>query len=84
MPARWSCYSPPRFNLASQIGRTIDLFDWTGVTPTGTFTVSSPYSWNLTNLYTTGEVTLTAVPGIVPGDFDHDGAVDCVRLRVVA
>ena len=52
----------PDVNLASQIGRTIDLFDWTGVTPTGTFTVSSPYTWNLSNLYTTGEVTLAAVP----------------------
>lgn len=49
-------------NLASQVGRTIDLFDWTGVDPTGTFTVSSPYAWDLSNLYTTGEVTLTAVP----------------------
>jgi uncharacterized protein YjbI with pentapeptide repeats len=49
-------------NLASQLGRTIDLFDWTGVTPTGVFTVSSPYQWNLSNLYTTGEVTLAAIP----------------------
>ena len=52
----------PGVNVATQSGRTIDLFDWTGVTPTGAFTVSSPYTWNLTNLYTTGEVTLTAVP----------------------
>jgi hypothetical protein len=49
-------------NLASQISRTFDLFDWTGVTPTGFFAVSSPYAWDLSNLYTTGEVTLTAVP----------------------
>jgi Pentapeptide repeats (8 copies) len=49
-------------NLASQVGRTFDLFNWTGVSPTGAFAVSSPYSWNLSNLYTTGEVTLTAVP----------------------
>jgi uncharacterized protein YjbI with pentapeptide repeats len=49
-------------NPASQIGRTFDLFDWTGVNPTGTFAVSSPYSWDLSNLYTTGDVTLTAVP----------------------
>jgi uncharacterized protein YjbI with pentapeptide repeats len=45
-------------NLATQVGRTFDLFDWTGVTPTGAFAVSSPYTWNLSNLYTTGEVTL--------------------------
>jgi hypothetical protein len=49
-------------NLASQIGRTFDLFVWTGVTPTGAFTFSSPYGWDLSNLYTTGEVTLTAIP----------------------
>jgi uncharacterized protein YjbI with pentapeptide repeats len=49
-------------NPASQLGRTFDLFDWTGVAPTGAFAVSSPYAWNLSNLYTTGEVTLTAIP----------------------
>jgi uncharacterized protein YjbI with pentapeptide repeats len=49
-------------NLASQVGRTFDLFDWTGINPTGAFAVSSPYRWDLSNLYTTGEVTLTAIP----------------------
>jgi uncharacterized protein YjbI with pentapeptide repeats len=49
-------------DIASQIGRTFDLFDWTGVTPTGTFAIDSPYAWDLSNLYTTGEATLTAVP----------------------
>ena len=47
---------------ATQVGRTFKLFDWTGVAPTGAFAVSSPYAWNLSDLYTTGEVTLTAVP----------------------
>jgi uncharacterized protein YjbI with pentapeptide repeats len=49
-------------NPATQLGRTFDLFDWTGVTPTGAFAVSSPYRWDLSNLYTTGQVTLTAIP----------------------
>jgi uncharacterized protein YjbI with pentapeptide repeats len=49
-------------NPATQVGRTFDLFDWTGVAPTGAFTVSTPYRWNLSNLYTTGQITLTAVP----------------------
>ena len=49
-------------NPATQLGRTFNLFDWTGVTPTGAFAVDSPYRWNLSNLYTTGEVTLTAIP----------------------
>src|SRR5262249_16607547 len=45
-----------------QIGRTFDLFDWPGVNPTGNFTVSSPYVWDLSKLYSTGEVALVAVP----------------------
>ncbi len=49
-------------DLASQVGRTFDVFDWTGVNPTGQFQFASPYAWDLTSLYTTGEVTLTAVP----------------------
>jgi uncharacterized protein YjbI with pentapeptide repeats len=49
-------------NPATQFGRTFDLFDWTGVAPAGAFTVSSPYRWDVSNLYATGEVTLTAIP----------------------
>jgi uncharacterized protein YjbI with pentapeptide repeats len=49
-------------NPANQVGRTFDLFDWTGVTPTGTFDVSSPYHWDASNLYTTGAVTMLAIP----------------------
>jgi uncharacterized protein YjbI with pentapeptide repeats/CubicO group peptidase (beta-lactamase class C family) len=49
-------------NPASQLSRTLKLFDWTGVTPTGAFAISSPYAWDLSNLYTTGQVTLTAIP----------------------
>jgi hypothetical protein len=49
-------------NLACQVGRSFDVFDWTGVTPTGAFAVDSPYAWDLSNLYTTGEVTLITVP----------------------
>jgi uncharacterized protein YjbI with pentapeptide repeats len=49
-------------NLASQVGRTLRVFNWSGVSPAGQFIVSSPYTWDLSNLYTSGEVTLTAVP----------------------
>ncbi|HEY3394165.1 MAG TPA: pentapeptide repeat-containing protein [Lacipirellulaceae bacterium] len=72
----------PDVNLASQVGRTIDLFDWTGVTPTGAFTLESPYTWNLSKLYTTGEVTLTALPAILPGDFNGDNTVDAADYVV--
>ncbi len=61
--------------VPSQIGRTFQLFNWSGVTPSGTFNVSSPYTWDLSNLYTTGAVTLLQVP-FVPGDFNQDGTVD--------
>jgi uncharacterized protein YjbI with pentapeptide repeats len=74
----------PDVNLAGQIGRTIDLFDWAGVTPTGTFNVSTVagYTWDLSKLYTTGEVTLTAALGVVPGDFNGDGSVDAADYIV--
>jgi uncharacterized protein YjbI with pentapeptide repeats len=49
-------------NPATQLGRTFDLFNWTGVAPIGAFAISSPYAWDLSNLYTSGEVTLTSVP----------------------
>ena len=48
--------------IASQVGRTLGLFDWTGVVPTGVFDVESPYIWDLSKLYSTGEVTLLSVP----------------------
>jgi hypothetical protein len=62
-------------SLTSQIGRTFDLFDWAGVSPTGTFTVDGSYVWDLTNLYTSGEVTFLAAAGL-PGDFNNDNSVD--------
>jgi uncharacterized protein YjbI with pentapeptide repeats len=57
-------------DVVSQIGRTISIFDWSGVDPTGAFTVSSRYPWDVTQLYTTGEVTL-----LLPGDTNGDGVV---------
>jgi hypothetical protein len=48
-------------DLATQVGRTLDIFDWTGVTLSGQFEIRSPYAWDTTKLYTTGEVTLIAV-----------------------
>jgi uncharacterized protein YjbI with pentapeptide repeats len=47
---------------ATQIGRTLRVFDWTGVSPTGEFQIGGPFEWDVSKLYTTGEVTLTAVP----------------------
>jgi hypothetical protein len=76
-------------NLASQVGRTFDLFDWTGFNPIGAFAVTSLYAWDLSNLYTTGDVTLTAVPepgtlllfGVVPAALV---AMTRVRLTIIS
>jgi uncharacterized protein YjbI with pentapeptide repeats len=49
-------------DVSTQVGRTIRIFDWTGVSPTGQFHIASPYAWDLSRLYTSGEITLLAVP----------------------
>lgn len=71
----------PEVDLATQIGRTIDLFDWTGVVATGNFAIESLYGWDLANLYTTGEVTLLSVPGPT-GDYNQNGTVDVADYTV--
>jgi hypothetical protein len=68
-------------NLATQVGRTFDLFDWSGGVTSSTFNIASPHVWDVSKLCTTGEVTLLA---FLPGDFNNDGAVnaaDYVTLR---
>lgn len=67
-------------NPAAQVGRTFDLFNWNEVNPTGAFNVSSEYAWDLTKLYTTGEVTLTGAGTVLPGDFNGDSLVDAADL----
>jgi uncharacterized protein YjbI with pentapeptide repeats len=52
----------PDVDLPSQVGRSIRLFNWSGVTPTGTFALKSQYMWDVSHVYTTGEVTLLAIP----------------------
>jgi hypothetical protein len=42
--------------VATQVEPTLHIFDWTGVPPTGQFEVASPYTWDLSKLYTTGDV----------------------------
>ena len=53
---RW----PTGVDPLSQVGRTFRIFDWTGVSPIGTFAVDSPYLWDVSSLYTTGNVTFLA------------------------
>jgi uncharacterized protein YjbI with pentapeptide repeats len=74
----------PEVNLAGEIGRTIDVFHWTGVSPIGAFMVSSSYTWDLSKLYTTGDVTLLDVPGLFKvGDFDRDGQLTAADIQAM-
>ncbi len=52
---------------SSLIGDTFQVFDWTGVNPSGQFAsitndLPSGYSWDPSQLYTTGDVTLVPEP----------------------
>jgi hypothetical protein len=53
------------------------LFDWDGVTPTGAFEIvtEAEASWDTSDLYTTGEVTLASA-GVLLGDVNLDGQVN--------
>ena len=57
----------PGSDPATLIGHTFQLFDWTGVSPTGQFNILSDpaFIWDTTKLYSTGQVTLV-VPEPTP------------------
>ncbi len=64
-------------NLAL-IGATYQVFDWTGVVPTGAFNLSVPQAgvaFDASALHETGQVTLTALPYVL-GDLNGDGVFD--------
>jgi autotransporter-associated beta strand protein len=55
-------------NPASLVGDSFQVFNWTGVNPSGQFAIitndlPSGYSWNTSQLYTTGSVTLVPASG---------------------
>jgi hypothetical protein len=68
-------------DVATQVGRTMRIFDWSGVSPVGQFDIRSPYVWDTDKLYSTGEVTLMAISAL-PGDFNQDGSVDAADYVV--
>jgi hypothetical protein len=67
-------------DVATQVGRTLHIFDWTGVSPTGKFQVTAPLAWDLSNLYTTGEVRLIGIPG----DFNSDSQLSAADIDGLA
>jgi uncharacterized protein YjbI with pentapeptide repeats len=54
----------PEANPLVMLGQKCKLFDWTGVNPTGTFKVTSNYSWDTSKLDSTGEVALAYSPNL--------------------
>jgi hypothetical protein len=60
----------------SQLGHSLHIFDWTGVSPSGAFTVSSLYDWDTSGLYSSGVVTLLAAGNVIAGDADGNGKVE--------
>jgi hypothetical protein len=68
-------------NATLQRGRSIRVFDWSGVQPQGSFEIDSPYLWDVTALYTTGEVRLTGAG--LRGDFNGNRIVDQIDLDLV-
>lgn len=71
----------PDVDLASQIGRTFQVFDWNGVAPTGKLSLFSPsYAWDFSGLWDTGIVTYL---GSLTGNTNGDDRVDLADLNNV-
>jgi uncharacterized protein YjbI with pentapeptide repeats len=68
-------------DVSTQVGRTLRIFDWTGVSPSGEFDVSSSYLWDLSELYSTGEARLTGTGSMA--DYNGSGMVDQADLDLV-
>jgi hypothetical protein len=53
----------PGVNESTVVGRTYKLFDWTNAEPTGQFNIvaDAGCTWDVSQLYTTGQVTLLSV-----------------------
>jgi uncharacterized protein YjbI with pentapeptide repeats len=72
-------------NPADLVGTTFDLFNWDGVSPAGGFISILDHGlvWDTGNLYTTGEVTLLAVPEPAMLSFLILGGLPLLRRRFV-
>jgi len=67
------------------LGRTFDLFNWNGLLSEdnrfGAIVSLPGYLWDTSKLYTTGEVTLTAIS--LAGDANGDGVVDAADYIIL-
>ena len=69
----------PGVSPTSLAGKTVQLFNWTGVSPSGSFSqiISDPmpmrYSWNTSALYTLGQVSLSLSPTSINGQWANSG-----------
>jgi autotransporter-associated beta strand protein len=54
----------PDTNVLAHLGEKYRLFNWSGVTPSGAFNVTSPLSWDTSKLYSDGEATLVYAPNL--------------------
>ena len=70
----------PGIDPTSLVGDTFQLFDWSGVNPNGRFQVVSNYGWDLSQIYSSGEVTLLAVTVPEPSTFAMLGVGACGLL----
>jgi hypothetical protein len=73
----------PGVNPATLLDTPVQLFNWTGVTPTGTFTwqddqAAGGYVWDTSHLYSTGTVTLFS-----RGDANRDGVVNSLDIDTI-
>ena len=82
----------PGVDPASLLGEPIQLFNWSGVTPAGQFTwqddlsdqngtYQEDYSWDISQLYTTG--VITEVPEPASAGLILLGALTLLRTRRV-
>ena len=68
------------------MGDTFQLFDWSGVSPTGTFNIVAAPGWDVSQLYTAGEVTYVGtVPDLEPSFFSGSCCEPvCLRLATAS
>ena len=70
----------PGTDPATLYGRSLQVFNWAGVSPTGQFgqVISVPlptrYSWDTSNLYTLGTVNLTTSGSAINGQWTSNGS----------